>query len=203
MNLYFRLLLTWIRSLLEARMPTSFACIQRFRVWPHDLDLFGHMNNGRYLQVMDVARMRWLLLTGTIDVIRRNRWAVALGGNMTRFRRPLSLFAKYRVVSRLHCWDERWFYLEHVFYDSSGAVLSVGVSRAAFRHRRRWVSTQEVMDQVDPGAVSGPIPDYIGDWMRAEQALFCESRAVVSEGLTVRAGTRSSESRLVDEMNCD
>ncbi len=188
MNLYLRLLVTWIRSLTEKRMSTADDCSQWFRVWPHDLDAFGHMNNGRYLQVMDVARLRWLLRTGTIDVIRRNNWKVALGGNLTRFRRPLSLFAKYRVDSRLLCWDDRWFYLEHVFRDAAGQLLSVGMSRAAFRHNHRWVKTDEVMDHVDPGATSIPLPQHVVDWMASEHALFRYCNADIEpRGQTARS----------------
>ncbi len=172
MNLYFRLLGTWVSSWFAKPMSCRNSCSQWFRVWPHDLDAFGHMNNGRYLQIMDVARMRWLLRTGTVREIRRNRWRVALGGNLTRFRHPLSLFSRYRVVSRLLCWDERWFYLEHVFVDGRDRVLAVGMSRAAFRGDGRWVQTKEVIDCVDPGVTSIPIPAYVTDWMAAEEALF-------------------------------
>ena len=34
------------------------------RVWPTDLDMNVHMNNGRYLQIMDVARAEWMMRTG-------------------------------------------------------------------------------------------------------------------------------------------
>ena len=172
MNLYVRILITWIRSLLEPRMSTRADCSQWFRVWPHDLDLFGHMNNGRFLQIMDVARLRWLLRTGTIDVIKSEGWSVALGGNLTRFRKPLRLLARYRVDSRLLCWDDRWFYLEHSFCASDGQVLAIGMSRAAFRHKRRWVKTEEVMERVDPGVRSMTLPDHIVDWMQAEEGLY-------------------------------
>ncbi len=159
-------------------MSTREACSQVFSVLPGDLDAFGHMNNGRYLQIMDVARLRWLLRTGTVAAIRRNGWRVALGGNITRFRRPLSLFRRYRVHSSLLCWDQRWFYLEHIFQDKAGKVLSIGMSRAAFRCKGRWVGTQEVMDEVDPGAVSIPLPAHVRRWMEAEELLhtFCTKR---------------------------
>ena len=113
---------------------------------------------------------------------------------MTRFRRPLSLFARYRVTSTLRCWDERWFYLEHVFYDASGNVLSIGTSRAAFRHQRRWVRTQEVMDQVDPGATSIPIPDYVSQWIVAEGVLF---RGVEAGGPQLMAAAGGESQTLV------
>lgn len=171
-NLYFRLLMTFLRTLLESRMSTRELCVQSFRVWPHDIDAFGHMNNGRYLQIMDVARLRWLLRTGTIAAIRQNGWRVSLGGNITRYRRPLNLFSSYTVHSRLLCWDRRWFYLEHVFRDAAGRTVATGMSRAAFRCNGGWVTTAEVMAEVDPGVQSPTIPAHISQWMAAEEALY-------------------------------
>ena len=59
MNLYLRLLFVFLRNLYSDREHHSHSCESRFRVLPHDLDAFGHMNNGRYLQIMDVARTEW------------------------------------------------------------------------------------------------------------------------------------------------
>ena len=163
-----------MRTLFERKLSTQDTCDQWFRVWPFDMDAFGHMNNGRYRQIMDVAGWLagWLLRTGTISALFRQCWKVTLGGNMTQFRRSLRLFAKYRVVSRLVCWDDRWFYLEHTFYNRYGAQLAVGVSRAAFRDANGWVSTKDVMAVVDPGVYSGEMPGFMREWLRIERAMF-------------------------------
>ena len=172
MNLYLRLIATIIRSLFESRFSTRAGCHQWFRVWPSDIDAFGHMNNGRYQQVMDVARMRWLMRTGTVGVIRRQRWAVALGGNLTRFRRPLKLFARYRVSTRLLCWDDHWFYLEHAMHDRDSRPVAVGLSRAAFRGKGKWITTEAVMQEVEHGIPSPPMPDHLKTWLEAEDAMY-------------------------------
>ena len=53
MNLYLRLLLVWLRNIPAKKRHHSHGANSRFRVLPHDLDAFGHMNNGRYHQIMD------------------------------------------------------------------------------------------------------------------------------------------------------
>lgn len=169
MNLYLRILFTVIRAYFESHISTKASCEQWFRVWPGDIDLFMHMNNGRYLQIMDVARFRWLLRTGTVATMKKHAWNVALGGNMTRYRRPLRLFAKYRVTTRLLCWDNRWFFLEHTFMNKKGSTIAVGVSRAAFIRDSSWISTSEVMQAVEPGVCSGDIPGYLSAWLANEE----------------------------------
>lgn len=171
MNLYIRLLFTVLRALFEPKLSTRTECTQSFRVWPNDIDAFGHMNNGRYLQIMDVSRMRWLVRTGTVGAIRRRRWAVALGGNLTRYRHPLRLWRRYSVSTRLVCWDRRWFFLEHAFHDDQGRQVAIGISRAAFRGEGRWVPTAEVMNEVEAGIHSPPVPRHLKHWMRAEEAM--------------------------------
>lgn len=172
MNLYLRLLLIWLRNIAGTKRHHSHGAESRFRVLPHDLDAFGHMNNGRYLQIMDVARVEWMLQTQVIAAIRKNRWAPILGGGVIRYRHSLRLLQLYRVRTRLLGWDERWFYLEHSFKDGRGRCVAVGVTRAGLRNDDDWVHTDEVVNSVQPGARSPAIPEHIHDWISLEEAMF-------------------------------
>lgn len=161
MNLYFRLLVGLLRSAFSRSIKVTEQTQNHFRVLPTDIDLFGHMNNGRYLQIMDIARCCWMTRAGVIGAMARNRWTAVLGGGTIRFRRSLKPLESYRVTTRLICWDRRWFYLEHGFIDRRGNCIAVGNSRAALRHKGKWVPAQQVMDQVDPGVISEPVPEYL------------------------------------------
>ncbi|MDJ0653560.1 MAG: acyl-CoA thioesterase [Xanthomonadales bacterium] len=172
MNLYLRLLMVMLRTMAGEKLHYSNPAESRFRVLPHDLDAFGHMNNGRYLQIMDVARTEWMMRTGVIAALRQNRWAPLLGGGFVRFRYSLRLFQSYSVHTRLLGWDGRWFYLEHGFVDQRDRHVSVGVTRAAIRDKDRWVCTHKVAETVHPGAQSPEIPGYVLDWMGVEAEMF-------------------------------
>jgi len=172
MNLYLRLLLVWLRNLSGERRHYLHRTESRFRVLPHDLDAFGHMNNGRYLQIMDVARMEWMLQTRVVTAIRKNRWSPILGGGVTRFRHSLRLFQVYRVQTRLLAWDHRWFYLEHGFVDSRNRCIAVGVTRAGLRSNNDWVHADAVVHSVHPGAESPVIPKHIHKWISLEESMF-------------------------------
>ena len=176
MNLYLRLLLVWLRNLSGDKRHYSHASDSRFRVLPHDLDAFGHMNNGRYLQIMDVARTEWMLQTGVAGAIRQHRWAPILGGGVIRYRHSLKLMQVYRVHTRLLGWDHRWFYLEHCFADRRDRCVAVGVTRAGLRCGGRWVHADEVANLVHPGASSPAIPRHVHDWIDLEEAMFRHGR---------------------------
>ena len=49
MNLYLRLLLTLLRAWRGPRLEPGATLTRTLRVLPNDLDMYGHMNNGRYL----------------------------------------------------------------------------------------------------------------------------------------------------------
>lgn len=172
MNLYLRLLLVWLRNISVTKRHYSHATDSGFRVLPHDLDAFGHMNNGRYLQIMDVARMEWMLQTGVAGAIRQHRWSPLLGGGVIRYRHSLKLLQHYRVRTRLLGWDHRWFYLEHSFADRHDRCVAVGVTRAGMRHDNGWMHANEVADLVHPGARSPVIPAHVHDWIRLEEKMF-------------------------------
>lgn len=171
MNLYLRLLAAFVRASYLKQVPTNFESRCAFRVLPGDIDLYRHMNNGRYFQIMDVARFSWLIQVGAVAVLRRQRWGALLGGGQMRFRRALKLFQKYFVSTRLICWDDRWFYLEHRFTDARGREVACGVVKAAFRSRSGWVRTSEAMALIDPEAKSESMPDCIGAWIRSEEGV--------------------------------
>lgn len=135
----------------------------RMHVWPNDIDLNMHMNNGRYLNVMDYARTHLLARTGLLEHILRSRWQPLVGAVWMTYRRSLPLFARFEITSRLVCWDERWFYLEQIFTGREG-LAALGWVKGALRDARGSVEPQTALERVAPGIVSPPMPEAIATW---------------------------------------
>ncbi|MEM9621957.1 MAG: thioesterase family protein [Pseudomonadota bacterium] len=185
MNLYLRLLLALMHGSRGQRMPHDGVATNTFRVWPHDLDAFGHMNNGRYLQIMDVARAEWMTTTGVFRAMREQKWGAVLGGNITRYRRSLKLFQQYTVHTQLICWDQQWFFFEHSFMDSKGRCAAVGLSRAALRDRHGWVATDRVVAEVSPQAITEPMPPHVERWVNLENEIYVTAANNKNKPMTV------------------
>lgn len=147
---------------------------QFYRVWPHDLDAFLHMNNGRYSQIMDVARVDWMMRKGILKLIKKNKWGAVLGGNMVRFNRQLKLFQRYKVHTILSHWDEKWFYFEHKFESMDGKVISVGVTRAGLLQKGKFINTADVVALVDETLEIPRKRKSVSDWMIADEQLHTE-----------------------------
>ena len=170
MNLYCRLLFALIQGRWRKRLTPFETAETAFRVLPQDIDVFGHMNNGRYLQIMDIARAQWMQRTGVLPAMRSAGWGAVLGGNLVRYRHALKLFQRYVVQTHLIYWNDRWFFFEHAFLDGSGRSIAVGFSRAALRHRQGWVGTDVVVDAVAPGTSAPPMPGPVEQWLIADRA---------------------------------
>ena len=81
MNLWLRLLGFFLtaRSRPALELPGGISVLH-FRVWPLDLDLSLHMNNGRYLTIMDLGRIDILTRSGLLRVVVRERWTPIASG---------------------------------------------------------------------------------------------------------------------------
>ncbi len=89
--------------------------VTRWCVMPGDLDLFGHMNNSRYLMLMDFARLDYLARIGLLAVVFRRGWIAPVAMAQVDFHRPLKPFQKFEIATQTLSWDHRWFYQQQTF----------------------------------------------------------------------------------------
>jgi acyl-CoA thioesterase FadM len=133
------------------------------RVWPNDIDFNLHLNNARYLSIMDFGRMHLLARTRILEHVIRSRWTPLVGAVWMTYRRSLPLFARFTLISRMVCWDERWFYIEQTFAGSNG-LAAMGWVKGLLRSPEGNLDPQKVIDAVSPGAVSPAMPEAIATW---------------------------------------
>lgn len=152
-----RLALLLARELPRTRLPFLAEVRLPMRVWPTDIDFYGHANNGSYLTLMDVGRYQLALRTGLYRwMLRHDAWPV-LGGAVVRFRRELRLFARFELATRLVGWKGRWLFIEQRF-EKDGAVHSAAIHKAVMRRRGKSVDFGEVAAAFGVEA-SPPLPE--------------------------------------------
>jgi hypothetical protein len=86
-----------------------------------------------------------------------------VGAVWITYRRPLPLFSRFQLTSRLVCWDDRWFYIEQTFTGSKG-LAAMGWVKGILRDAKGSVDPQQVIASVAPGVVSPPMPNAIATW---------------------------------------
>jgi acyl-CoA thioesterase FadM len=130
------------------------------RVWPNDIDFNLHLNNARYLSVMDYGRIRLLARAGLLKPVIKARFAPVVGSVWITYRRSLPLWARYRLSTRLACWDERWFYMEQIFSSREGLVAA-GWVKGALLKNSAIVPPQQIMEMAHPGIQTPSIPEVL------------------------------------------
>lgn len=167
MNLYLRLLwllvTVWRRAPVDAFEPVRI----RLTVLPTDLDAFGHMNNGRYLAVMDLGRVDLMLRAGLLGILRRRRWFPVVGRISIEYRKALRPWRRYAIETRILGWDERWFYLQQVFLADEEVAAVAGV-KAMFRSREGPLSTVQVLAAIGR---TDQVQDIPRSWQHLQERL--------------------------------
>lgn len=150
MNLYFRLIWVLIHARFRPRITSeSYNNEIHTRVYPNDLDLNLHMNNGRYLTICDLGRVDLFVRSGLASVMMKKKWMPVVANVTMTFIKPLYVFDKIRVVSVVTHWDEKYFYSDHTIYKgdlkiSEGTSKSLVISKKTGR-----ITPTEVIEVVN------------------------------------------------------
>lgn len=170
MNLYLRLLLTWIRACFQPAIRIGDTIEMRLTVLPNDLDLNGHMNNGRYLTIVDLALVEYMTRAGFMGPAVKRGWRPMLGGSMIAFRRGLKPFCRYRLRFGVLCWDERWTYIRFEFLRGDD-VMAVGHTKGGIVGNAGVVGTADMCRVLGVDPASAPLPPAIAAWIEADRLL--------------------------------
>jgi len=141
-----------------------------FHVWPTDLDPLFHMNNGRYLTLMDLGRADAILRNGIRRALSEHGWYPVVASEAIRFRESLNPFARYELHTRLLGWDDRSFYYRQTFV-ASGRETAVALVRIRIlRKGGGTVDAPEVAAAILPHVERAALPDYVARWQESERA---------------------------------
>jgi acyl-CoA thioesterase FadM len=177
LNLLFRLLKTLLLWLVfPYRRGLLDESVVRFRVWPNDLDTNLHMNNGRYLTLMDLGRLDLLLRNGAIRHVVAQRWYPVLGGCLVRFRRPLNLFQRFEIRTRIVTWDEKWVYLEQRILRNGDPALQAYLKGVFMDRAGSSVPVTRLLDRMGIGQAPPAMPAGLSAWLDAEALAVRETR---------------------------
>jgi acyl-CoA thioesterase FadM len=166
MGLFLRLLLLFVTAPFRSRCEALGPSRKRFLVLPTDLDVLGHVNNGVYLSMLDVARVDLMMRSGAFARLRSRGYFAVVAAEMIRFRRSLKLFQRFEVETRVLGWDDKAFVLQHCFL-RGGALVAEAIIRSRFLKRGgKTIGTAEVLEALGHTAPSPELPAWIEAWNR-------------------------------------
>lgn len=175
-KLFGRMIPAAIRGLTRPRISVAQTLSSKFRVLPHDIDTNMHLNNGRYMQIIDVNRLEFLLRSGVAQIILNHRWRPILGSIVIQFHRELRLWEEAIASTRLVGWDDRWVYLEHRIETVGGRPVAIALAKAGFRCRGAWVSVESLRAALPYALQPNDLPNHIETWRRLDDYLASNIR---------------------------
>src|SRR6188768_3808869 len=166
MSLFLRLLLLLLTAPFRSRCELFAPARKRFRVWPPDLDVLLHVNNGVYLSMLDVARVDLLLRSGLAGKLWRKGLYPVVAAETIRFRRSLQLFQAFEVETTVIGWDEKAIIIQHHFLRRGELVADAVVRSRFLRRRGGTVSSRELLELVGLTGPSPELPPWVDAWNR-------------------------------------
>lgn len=170
MNLYFRLLWTWLRARSKPAIRFGESIELSLRVWPGDLDINGHMNNGRYMTITDLALVEYFTRCGFLGIALRRGWRPMLGGAMISFRRGLKPFRRYTLRFEVLAWDERWSYMRFEFQER-GRTMAIGHAKGAIVSAKGIVPSALALAALGQPDASPAFAPSLSTWIAAERLI--------------------------------
>ncbi|MFI8632327.1 acyl-CoA thioesterase [Microbacterium sp. NPDC077663] len=166
-NLYFRLVLLRLGLRRRGRLSLWDTARTPFRVALTDLDVLRHMNNGKYLSILDLGRMDLMLRAGFWETITGRGWYPVVAGQSVTYRKSLTLGQRFTLETRVLGFDDRWVYMEQRFV--GGDVLYAdAIVRARFLKRGGGsVGHDELEAAVGGFPPDRRVPSWVLDWNAA------------------------------------
>lgn len=146
----------------------------RTKVHPNDLDINIHMNNSRFGTMFDLGRMDFLVKTGLIKFMWRQKWRPIVGAMMISFKKSVKLYEKFVVSTRVVYVDDKWFYLEHLLL-KGGQMMARSYAKCLFLKKDKKISTFDLLQALGTEAPIDLIPPIsLLSWIKAEEDLRLE-----------------------------
>ncbi|WP_166876550.1 acyl-CoA thioesterase [Salinibacterium sp. ZJ450] len=164
MNLLWRTLLHLWLSARRAKVGPFDVVRTNFRVLPTDLDIYRHMNNGRYLSIADIGRFDLLKRNGMYEEMTRRGWYPVVASSTISYRKSLMPWQRFVVESRFLGYDERAVYLEQRFV-VKGEVYARMYLRGRFLKRGGGhVHMAELHDVIGVAPHEVQVPEWLLTW---------------------------------------
>lgn len=162
-----------VKDVLIARRQPPLARLTDMHVshhicWPHDLDIWLELNNGRALSLYDLGRSMMAERAGLVAVLKREKWGLTMAGTSTRFRRRIHGFERFEMRSRAICWDDKFTYLEQSMWKKNGECASHVLYRSAITDRNGIVAPHRVLTALGQDTTSPDMPEWVLNWTKAD-----------------------------------
>lgn len=137
------------------------------RVRPGDLDIYFHVNNAVYLNMMDTARSNFLADCDGLKRLNKLGWYPVVAASSIIYRASLLLGQKVEIRTRLIGWDPRIAYIEQNIYSNGKLVTEAIVAGRFLKRGGGKVPATDVVQALSGPDESPELPAHVLQWAQA------------------------------------
>jgi hypothetical protein len=110
-----------------------------------------------------------------VPIVFRKKWFPVLAGLQVRFRRPLNLWQKFEIHTRIVTWDVKWIYLEQKIMRNGELALHAYL-KGVFTGPKGSVPITRLLELMGVRETPPPMPPALALWMEAEEKMIREDK---------------------------
>lgn len=161
----FRNIVTIVIALLKYGAAQPLDVIRaRFIVTPLDAGLLK-LKSDKYLHLVESAQIDFFMKTKLFGLFLRHGYSFVNVSQLVKFSKPIKIFTRVDVVSRIVFWDEKCAYFEHEFLMMGKRHAQVLV-KTKFKQGSITIAPTTLI-----GACIDSKPHYLSDWDNALDAI--------------------------------
>ena len=140
---WIRLLTTLGKARFRTKLKGSETSSLSFRVWITDIDV-SVMNHAAIMTVFEMGRADYMVRTNFFKIATQNKWFFPNQAISAQFYRPLKMFQKAKVYTKMSFVDDTYFYIEQKIMRNGKPVASCFANGLA-KKGRETVPTAEII----------------------------------------------------------
>ncbi|WP_242204286.1 acyl-CoA thioesterase [Aestuariivivens insulae] len=141
---WIRLLLTLAKARFRSKVNGSETTCVNFRVWITDIDV-SVMNHAAIMTIFEMGRGDFMVRTNFFKVAIKNKWFFPNQAINVQFYRPLKLFQKAKVYTKMSFVDDTWFYFEQKIM-RKGKPIAACFANGLAKKGRETVPTAKIIE---------------------------------------------------------
>ncbi|GAA4884167.1 hypothetical protein GCM10023311_03120 [Flaviramulus aquimarinus] len=114
-----------------------------FRVWITDIDV-SVMNHAAIMTVLETGRLDLMVRSNFFKVASKHKWFFPSQAISIQFYRPLKVFQKAEIHTRISYVDEKWIYVEQKI-QRKGKIIAACLVKNTIKKGRKTIPTSEIM----------------------------------------------------------
>ncbi|MFK7995668.1 MAG: acyl-CoA thioesterase [Granulosicoccus sp.] len=169
MKLFFRLFWLFFTQRWRSRCSVLGPVDTHLRVFPNDLDVLLHVNNGVYLTYADLGRTDLMLRSNTLKKIHEKRWYPVAAGATIEYKKSLTLGQAFTIRTRILGWDERSVYIGQDFIRDEDIVARAMLDARFVSKSGKRINTEEILKLLEVEQPSPELPRPLRQWIESRR----------------------------------